>query len=90
MFKNWHIYNKVEANPTLSGVEDLRNNAVNSTVLYKNCANSNLLQLKPSKLTLLNSSSSYKHCVYFVPQVFIWAVPEATYFLPSKYKVDFH
>lgn len=50
MFQNWHdIYNEVEAKHTVSRAEDLRNNVVNSTVFYKNRANSNLLQLKLSK-----------------------------------------
>lgn len=84
MFKNWRIYSKVEANSTVSGVEDLRNNAVNSTVLYKNYAKSNLLQLKPSKLTLLNNSSSYKHCIYLVPQVFLLASSISHLFLAIK------
>lgn len=69
MFQNWHdIYNKVEAKYTVSRDEDLRNNVVNSTVFYKNCANSNLLQLKLSKLILLNSFRRYEqHCIHFVP-----------------------
>lgn len=69
MFQNWRdIYNKVGAKHTVSGVEDLRNNVVNSTVFYKNRAISNLLQLKLSKLILLNSFRKYKqHCIYFEP-----------------------
>lgn len=51
MFPNWQdIYSQVEAKHTVPIVEDLRNNVVNSTVFYKNRANSNLLQLRLSKL----------------------------------------
>lgn len=56
MFPNWQdIYNQVEAKHTVSMVEDLRNNAVKSTVFYKNRANSHLRQLEPSKLILFSS-----------------------------------
>lgn len=61
MFPNWQdIYNQVEAKHTVSIAEDLRNNVVNSTVFYKNRANSNLRQLKLSKLILFSSFIRYK------------------------------
>lgn len=56
MFPNWQdIYNQVEAKHTVSMVEDLRNNAVKSTVFYKNRAYSSLLQLQLSKQILFSS-----------------------------------
>lgn len=69
MFQNcYDIYNKVEAKYTVSRVEDLRNNVVNSTVFYKNHANSNFCQLKLSRLILLNSFRGHiQHCINFVP-----------------------
>lgn len=88
MFPNGQdIYNQVEAKHTVSTVEDLRNNAVKSTVLYKNYAKSNLLQLKLFKLILF--SSFIRHKQHFCTWNVLW-VSSIHHPSPLEHKVELY